>query len=730
MAIVLEPPPVTTAPAAVEPATGSPFLRRPRSSEGFWGWITTVDHKRLGILYTATGSIFFLIGGIEALLIRMQLARPNGHVLSANQYNQIFTMHGTTMVFLVIMPVSVGFGNYIVPLQIGARDVAFPRLNAFSYWLFLFGGIFLYSSFFFGGAPNGGWFGYTPNTSITGYLPGRGTDFWVFGLLLLGIASTAGAANLVVTTLNMRAPGMTLLKMPIFSWMSLISQFLTVFAMPVITVALFLVMFDRNFGSNFFNPAAGGDPVLWQNLFWLFGHPEVYILILPAMGMVSEVLPVFARKPLFGYPVMVFSGIAIGFMGWGVWIHHMFAVGLGPVAVSAFSVSTMFIAVPTGVKIFNWLGTLWGGSIRLKTPMLFAIGFIVMFTIGGLSGVTHSLSPHDRQQTDTYYVVAHFHYVLFGGSMFGIFGAMYYWYPKAFGKLLNEKLGKWHFWLTFIGFNLTFGPMHVLGLQGMPRRIYTYDKSLNLGFWNMAATIGAFIIAISILVFLYNILVVTPKSPPAGADPWDARTLEWSVPSPPPEYNFAEIPTVHSVDEYWHQKYTEDDEGRLVRLPNHDAIRAASDTNVATPGQHIHMPSPSYFPMVASFGLLVAAYGMILGRTNGTNYLVTVVGFLITLGGLYAWGLEPSAAPDTDDGDGGGHGDGHDLPPQPAQPALVGAAASTPALDVGGTESAGPAPVPAPPASPAAEAPVTPAAESSAAEAPAPENSPGDGAGS
>ena len=663
MAIVLEPAVEAPEPEEGGPVEGTPFLKRPRSPEGFWGWITTVDHKKLGILYSVTAFAFFLLGGVEALLIRLQLARPNGHVLSANQYNMVFTMHGTTMVFLVIMPISVGFANYLVPLQIGARDVAFPRLNAFSYWLFLFGGIFLYSSFLFGGAPNGGWFGYAPNTSITGYLPGRGTDFWVFGLLLLGIASTAGAVNLVVTTLNMRCPGMTLLKMPIFTWMSLIAQMLVVFAMPIITVALFLLMFDRNFGSNFFNPAAGGDPVLWQHLFWLFGHPEVYILILPAMGMVSEVLPVFARKPLFGYPVMVFSGIAIGFMGWGVWVHHMFAVGLGPVAVSAFSVSTMFIAVPTGVKIFNWIGTLWGGSLRLKTPMLFAIGFIVMFTIGGLSGVTHSLSPHDRQQTDTYYVVAHFHYVLFGGSIFGIFGAIYFWWPKVFGKVLDETLGKVHFWLNFVGFNLTFGPMHILGLQGMPRRIYTYDKSLHLGFWNMVSTIGAFIIAIGILVFLYNVFVTTPKSPPAGADPWDARNLEWSIPSPPPEYNFAEVPTVHSLDEYWHRKYTEDEEGRLVRLPSFDAVKSGSDTNVARDGEHIHMPSPSYFPIVASSGLLVMAYGMILGRSNGSNYLVTVIGGLIVLGGLYAWALEPSAEPEPEHG-----GDDE------AQPALVAAA--------------------------------------------------------
>ena len=668
MATVLEPPEVVTEEAeAAEAAWGDTtgFLRRPRSTEGFWGWVMTVDHKKLGVLYAATAFVFFIIGGAEALLIRLQLAQPNGHILSANQYNQIFTMHGTTMIFLVIMPMSVGFANYMVPLQIGARDVAFPRMNAFSYWTFLFGGIFLYSSFVFGGAPNGGWFGYAPNTSITGYLPGRGTDFWVFGLLLLGIASTAGAVNLVITIINMRAPGMGLLRMPIFSWMTLVSQLLTVFAMPIITVALFLLMFDRNFGSNFFNPAAGGDPVLWQHLFWLFGHPEVYILILPAMGLVSEILPVFARKPLFGYPVMVFSGIAIGFIGWGVWVHHMFAVGLGPVAVSAFSVSTMFIAVPTGVKIFNWIATLWGGSLRFRTAMLFAIGFIVMFTIGGLSGVTHALSPSDRQQTDTYYVVAHFHYVLFGGSIFGLFGAMYYWWPKIFGRMLNETLGKWHFWLTFIGFNLTFGPMHILGLQGMPRRIYTYDQSLHLGFWNLVATIGAFIIALAVLVFIYNALVVTPKTALVGADPWDARTLEWSIPSPPPEYNFAEIPTVHSLDDYWHQKYTEDEDGRLVRLPNYEQVRAASDTNVARHGEPVHMPSPSYYPIIAAFGLLVIAYGMILGHNSGINYLISVIGAVIVLGGLYGWGLEPSFEP-------------MELEHAPVeQPALVGAGVGT-----------------------------------------------------
>ena len=616
------------------------FMKRPRSTEGALGWMTTIDHKRIGILYGVTAFIFFLVGGFEALLIRLQLATPNGKILTAQVYNQVFTMHGTTMVFLVIMPMSAAFFNYLVPLQIGARDVAFPRLNAFSYWMFLLSGLFLYSSMLLGGMPNGGWFGYAPNTSIT-YSPGHNIDFWVFGLLILGIGSTASAANLIVTTLNMRAPGMRLLRMPIFTWMSLVANFLLLFALPVITVALFLLMFDRQWGTHFFDPLAGGDPVLWQQLFWIFGHPEVYILILPAMGIVSEIMPVFARKPLFGYPVMVFSGIAIGFMGWGVWVHHMFAVGLGPVATAAFSVSTMLIAVPTGVKIFNWLGTLWGGSLSFKTPMLFAIGFVVMFTIGGLSGVTHALVPADRQQTDTYYIVAHFHYVLFGGSILGLFGGIYYWYPKVFGRMLNDTLGKWHFWVTLIGFNLTFGPFHVLGLQGMPRRIYTYASNMGWNFWNMVSTIGAFTIAAGTLIFIANVWKTHQEGVAAPNDPWDARTLEWITPNPTPEYNYIEVPTVTHQDDFWHLKYTEDEAGRLVKV----ADGAGFIQRMKTADDHIHMPSPSFWPLVAASGVPIIGYGQIY-----RFWAITALGIIVLLGGLFAWGLEPGTEPpDPDD---------------------------------------------------------------------------------
>jgi cytochrome c oxidase subunit I len=644
---------MTTVSGTLAPRRSVALLRRPKATTGFWSWFTTIDHKKIGLMYGVTAIAFFVIGGVEALLIRLQLATPNGTLLTASQYNQLFTMHGTTMVFLMGMPLSVAFGNYLIPLQIGARDVAFPRLNAFGYWGFLFGGIFLYSSFFLGGAPDGGWFGYTPLTSTPladGFLPGRGPDFWAIGLLILGIASTTSAINFIVTVVNMRAPGMTFMRMPVFTWMMTVVAFLTLFAMPIITAALIMVYFDRNWGTNFFVAANGGDPLLYQHLFWLFGHPEVYILILPGMGIVSEILPVFSRKPLFGYPVVVFSGIAIGFLGWGVWAHHMFVTGLGPVAISAFALSTMLIGVPTGVKIFNWLGTVWRGSVRLTTAMLFALGFIAMFTIGGLSGVLHSVVPADTQQTDTYFVVAHFHYVLFGGLVFGIFGGLYYWYPKVTGRFMSERLGKLNFWTMLIGFNLTFFPMHMVGLYGMPRRTYRYDEGLGWDFLNQLETVGAFVIAFSSLLLLVNLIASRRNGAPAGDDPWDARTLEWSIPSPPPEYNFAEIPEVEGRDEFWHRKYTEDDDGRLVRLPSGGAVATAehgagdggADEHGDGPhgeggGHGIHMPSPSYFPVVVALGLPILGYAAVF-----KNLLLVPIGSIVLLFGMYAWAIEPA----------------------------------------------------------------------------------------
>src|SRR5918999_759837 len=578
------------------------LFARPPATRGFWSWFTTVDHKKIGILYGVTAFVFFILGGLQAVAIRLQLAGPNGTVLDNDLYNQLFTMHGLTMIFLVVMPMGVAIMNFFLPLMIGARDVASPRFNASSYWVSLLGGLFLYSSFFLGGAPDGGWFGYAP---LNQSLPGHGMTFYSIGLQMLGAASLAGAVNFIITIINMRAPGMTLMRMPVFVWMTLVTAFLLLFAMPVIAVALFQLMFDRLFGSVFFDPTAGGDPILWQHLFWVFGHPEVYIMILPAMGIISDVLPTFARKPIFGYAAIVFAGAAIGFMGWGVWAHHMFAVGLGPVANAAFALSTMFIAVPTGIKIFNWLGTLWGGDIRFTTPLLFAVGFVTMFIIGGLSGVSHAIVPHDAQQTDTYYIVAHFHYVLFGGALFGLFSGFYYWWPKVFGKLLSEGLGKLHFWLMFIGFNLAFFPMHIVGLQGMPRRIYTYPEGMGWDLWNAIETVGAFIIALSILVFIVNVIVSRTRGAEAGDDPWDGRTLEWMTSSPPPEHNFTEIPLVSSRDEFWHRKYVETPEGEPERVfAGGEQAQANHASEEHPPEEHdIHMPSPSYFPILAAAGI-------------------------------------------------------------------------------------------------------------------------------
>jgi cytochrome c oxidase subunit 1 len=651
MAIVERPTPPTLELPPGDVAVAKPLgvFTRPKATTGWRSWLTTIDHKRIGILYGASALFFFLIGGVEALLIRLQLTSPEGRLYSADLYNQLFTMHGVTMIFLVVMPMGAAFMNYLIPLQIGARDVAFPRLNAFSFWVFLAGGLFLSSSWFLGGGPDGGWFAYAPNTSVT-FSPSHGMDFYALGLQMTGIASLAGSINLVVTVLNMRAPGMSLFKMPVFTWMAFVTQLLLVFALPVISVALFLLTFDRMFDANFFNVAAGADPLLWEHLFWIFGHPEVYILILPAFGVVSEIIPVFSRKPIFGYPFMVFSGIAIGFMGWGVWAHHMFASGMGPISVMAFSLSTMFIAVPTGVKILNWMATMWGGRLRFTTAMLFAIGTVTMFTIGGLSGVTHAIAPADTQQTDTYYIVAHFHYVIFGGALFAFMGAFFFWWPKVFGQTLHEGLGKWQFWLQLIGFNLTFGPMHILGLQGMPRRQHTYVEGYGFELWNRVSTVGAFIIALSVLVFLFNVLKTwrahraDPVSP--GPDPWDGRSLEWSIPSPVPAHNFDTVPTVTHLDEFWHRKYEEDEQGRVVRVRSSEEVAQKGDAT------DVHLPSPSYWPIVMASGLPLIGYGLIF------NLGLAAVGGAVVLLAGYAWGMEPADDPEA--GHGHGHGaDGH-----------------------------------------------------------------------
>jgi cytochrome c oxidase subunit 1 len=631
--------------ALVTPSSSLGVFRRPVTTSGWRSWVFTVDHKKLGIMYGVAAFTFFIIGGVEALLIRLQLAAGSNKVLSASAYNQMFTMHATTMIFLFVMPMAAAFANYLVPLQVGARDVAFPRLNAFGFWCFLSAGIFLNTSWFLGGAADSGWFAYAPNTSVA-FSPSHGVDFWALGLQIAGIASLTGAINLIVTVLNMRAPGMSLMKMPIFTWMILVVQFLLLFAVPVITVALFLLMFQRNFGAAFFSVDKGADPLLWQHLFWIFGHPEVYILVLPSFGIVSEVLPVFSRKPLFGYKFVVFSGAAIGFLGWGVWAHHMFASGLGPVSVAVFSVATMAIALPTGVKVVNWTMTMWGGKLRFTTAMMFAVGLIVEFTIGGLSGVTHAVSPSDTQQTDTYYVVAHFHYVLFGGAVFGLFAGFYYWWPKVFGKMLSERLGKWNFWLMVIGMNMTFGPMHILGLQGQPRRMQIWtdfragDGFFNGAFWNLVATIGSFILALGIFTFIVNVFLTARSKVLAPGDPWDARSLEWMTTSPPKEHNFDSVPTVHALDEFFHRKYAEDETtGELTKVSDYETIMAEME---AKADKHIHLPSPSYWPIVLAVGLPIIAYGIIFNR------LLAVFGGAVVLFGIAGWGLEPSVADESD----------------------------------------------------------------------------------
>lgn len=660
MAIIEEPLALTSGEQHAERPLG--VLTRPQANGSWKDWVSTVDHKKIGIMYGVAAMFFFLVGGLEALLIRTQLAFPENGFLSADVYNQIFTMHGVTMIFLFVMPFAAAFANYLIPLQIGARDVAFPRLNALSFWVWLSGAIFLNTSWIVGGGgADCGWFCYSPNSGIT-FSPTNGVDFYAIGLLITGIASLVSAVNLAVTCLNMRAPGMSLFRMPVLTWMLLVTQFLLAFALPVITVALLLLLFDRQFDSQFFDPEAGADPLLWQHLFWIFGHPEVYIIILPSFGIISEVIPAFSRKPIFGYSFMVFSGIAIGFMGWGVWAHHMFVSGIGPISVFAFSMATMFIAVPTGVKILNWLATMWGGKLNFSTAMLFAVGTVTMFTIGGLSGVTHSLAPADTQQTDTYYIVAHFHYVIFGGGVLGLFAGVYFWWPKVFGHFLDERRGKIHFWTMLIGFNLTFGPMHVLGLQGMSRRIDTYSSGFGFEFWNLVATIGSYILGASVLFFLWNVYKSkkeAPNLPAPGPDPWDARSLEWSIPSPTPEHNFDEIPVIESQDDWWFRKYNIEDDGSVVR------VSSAEDAAQKGDAVGVHLPSPSFWPLVLAIGLPLIGYGVIF------NLWLCVVGGLLTGGAIYAWVLEPVDDPDAD---GHGHDDHHDGDDTDGELATVGAA--------------------------------------------------------
>jgi cytochrome c oxidase subunit 1 len=527
-------------------------------------WVTTVDHKRLGLLYIAYALIFLIVGGIEATVLRLQLIRPHNNLVSPQVFNRMFTMHGTTMIFFVVMPMLFGFANYLIPLMIGARDMAFPRLNAFSFWVTAFGGLLLYFSlvganglYGAGNAPDVGWFAYAPLTSQT-FSPGHSTDFWMLALLVSGFGSIGTAINILATILCMRCPGMSLGKMPLFAWLYLVTAALVVLAISPLTAAQIMLLVDRYLGGHFFDTQAGGSAVIWMHFFWIFGHPEVYVLVLPAFAFASEIIPVFSRKPIFGYSVMVAATVAIGFISMSVWAHHMFTVGMGAGANTFFVLSTMAIAVPTGIKIFNWLATMWGGKIEFKTPMLFCVGFLFQFLIAGLTGIMLSCAPFDWQLGNSYFVVAHFHYVIVGGILFTSFAAMYYWFPKMTGRMYSERLGQLHFWLFLIGFHLTFDFMHIPGLLGMPRRIYTYEPGRGWDSWNLIVTVGVFFQAAAILVLFVNLLWSYSRGAHAGGDPWDAWTLEWSVPSPPPTYNFASIPTIRSRRPLWDLKHLDD----------------------------------------------------------------------------------------------------------------------------------------------------------------------------
>ncbi len=527
-------------------------------------WIVTTDHKKIGLMYIASALMFLLIGGVEVLLIRIQLARPEATFLSPEQFNQLFTLHGTTMIFFVAMPILFGFGNYLVPLMIGARDMAFPRLNAFSFWIFLFGALLLYYSILGGkglyggsGIPDQGWFAYAPLTSVA-FSKSHAADYWALGIFVSGLGTIGTALNIVATTLCMRCKGMKLNRMPLFVWLMLVTSVLALGGIPPLSAAQIMLLLDRFLGAHFFDTQAGGSAVLWAHFFWIFGHPEVYILVLPAFGFVNEIIPVFSRKAIFGYPAMVAASVGIGFISFTVWAHHMFTVGMSAAANTAFVLSTMIIAVPTGIKIFNWLATMWGGKIHFTVPMLFCTAFLFQFTLAGLTGIMLSVAPFDWQLHNSYFVVAHFHYVIVGGILFALFAAFYYWFPKITGRMMSETLGKWHFWLFVLGFQITFDFMHIVGLLGMPREIYTYEPGHHWGTWNMIMTVGAFIQAIAVLVFVYNLVRSHFYGELAGNDPWDAWTLEWATTSPPPSYNFAEDPMVRSRRPLWDLKHPED----------------------------------------------------------------------------------------------------------------------------------------------------------------------------
>jgi cytochrome c oxidase subunit 1/cytochrome c oxidase subunit I+III len=600
---------------------------------GLHSFISTVDHKRIGFRYFYTGMLFLILGGIEAMLIRMQLAGPRLDLLTPEAFNQLFSMHGITMMFLFAMPVLSGFGNYFVPLMIGARDMAFPRLNAFGYWVFLAGGLFMYSAFLTGSAPNDGWFNYLP-LADENFSPGLNIDFYALGLIFLGVSTTGGAINFIVTILKLRAPGMTLNRIPIFVWGELAMAFQIIFALPMLTLACILLVLERKFGFHFYDAGAGGDPILWQHLFWIFGHPEVYIVVLPAFGIASAIIPTHARRKMIGYTYIVLAELGTALIGFGVWVHHMFATGLPQMTMAFISAASFMVAIPSGVQVFAWLATLVSGKIVIRTPMLYILGFIATFVIGGVTGVMFSAIPFDQQVHDTYFVVAHLHYVLVGGAMFPMLAAIFHWGPKMTGRMLDERLGKISFWLVFIGFNLNMFPLHISGILGQPRRIYTYEEGLGWDVYNLMSTIGGFILALGILAIIFNWYRSKSKGELAGDDPWNGETLEWATSSPPPHYNFVTVPTVRSREPMWDQPELPGgqapEDGGYALDDGHTTL--STSLLDAQPQAVVHMAHASPWPFYLTLGLLALFYGVLFDA-----YPVAIAAALGCVGALMGW---------------------------------------------------------------------------------------------
>lgn len=628
---------------------------------GVPGFLNTVDHKRIGIRYLVTAFAFFVLGGVQALVMRVQLAQPGLEVLSPEVYNQFFTMHGTTMIFLFNTPIIAAFGNYLLPLQIGARDMAFPKMNALSYWIYLLSGLFIYSSYFVGAVPDAGWFAYLP-LSGPDYSPGYALDFWAIGVVFLGISTTVGGVNFIVTTFKMRAPGMSVSRMPILVWAILVTSFMILFALPAITLGPLLLAFDRAFATQFFDPAAGGDPVLYQHLFWIWGHPEVYILFIPASGLLSMIIPTFSRRPLLGYTWVVAALVGVAFISFGVWVHHMFATGIPALAGSFFSAAGLVITFPSAIQVFSWVGTMWLGTVRWTASMLFAVGAVITFVMGGITGVMVSTLPFDWQATDTYFIVAHLHYVLNGGVVFPIFAAVYFWAPKVTGWLLGEGLGKVSFWLMFAGLNLLFFPQHLVGLMGMPRRYYTFPAGLGFEVYNLLSTVGAFVFALGVAVTFLNVFASWRRrhdpARVAGPNPWGAGTLEWATSSPPPDYNFAEIPTVTGRED------------PLWRRDHHEGVRPEPGGTYLAPVEPEHetpetsglsarftrvlaMPEPSYWPFVLASSILLLSTALLL-----RSWLLGAVGLLAVVASFLGWHREELWPPEHEDGEDGSGEDG------------------------------------------------------------------------